>query len=71
MKAGQWLVVDDLEWPGPNPQGHVGTVELGAQVNETSQTDVGERAGDVGEHLDHGHRCASDRSGAGVSVASG
>ncbi len=56
MKSGSsGLAVDDLERPSPDEQLPIGSAELSAQFDEVAEADVGERAGDVGEHLDGAH----------------
>ena len=63
--------VDELEGPGPDPQPHVGPAGLGPPLHEPAQADVGERAGHVGEHLDHRRSGPSEGASGEDDLAAG
>jgi hypothetical protein len=48
----EWGGVDELERPGANDEGDVVATECVATLDEAVQAHVGERAAEIGEHLD-------------------
>jgi hypothetical protein len=48
-------VVHQLQRPGSDAQTNIGPTQDGATIDEASEPDMGERAADIGEHLDGGH----------------